>query len=176
MDIEKSRLSGNSSQRHDGATRKDKGKMVADTPIIQLSASLTSKPLQISSSTDPGHCSRSDIQVIHSQNLQTQTVKDTEKITSDASWVSKYLHMSPSVSSGSFSEAPAINSQKLHEEKRKDKGKTVLETPDIEASEPSTPHAPLVSPTASGNIFLFCDSSSELPSPALGQEKLRKEK
>lgn len=175
-DGKKSRLSTDQSQRHDATTRKDKGKgkMVADTPIIQLSASLTSNSLQISSSAAPVHCSRSEIQSIQSQELHAQTIKDKGKaiaddpvIPSPAPWVSKYVHSSSSItSSGSLSETSATHSQKLHIETRKDKGKMVLETLNMEASEPSTPHASLPSLSASG--------TQERPVTVYNQRRARK--
>ncbi|KNA24117.1 hypothetical protein SOVF_018810 isoform A [Spinacia oleracea] len=158
IDCRKSRITADQIQRHDATTRKDKGKMVANDPIIQLSASLTSDSPQISSSAVPGHCSRSVIQSFPSQKLHAQTIKDKGKAIVDdpvnefsVPWTSKYFHSSSSISSdGSLSETSAAYTRELHVETRKDKENMFLENPNFEASEPSTPRVPLAPLASSG--------------------------
>lgn len=135
--------------------------MVANDPIIQLSASLTSDSPQISSSAVPGHCSRSVIQSFPSQKLHAQTIKDKGKAIVDdpvnefsVPWTSKYFHSSSSISSdGSLSETSAAYTRELHVETRKDKENMFLENPNFEASEPSTPRVPLAPLASSGNLI-----------------------
>ncbi|CAO2816978.1 unnamed protein product [Amaranthus hypochondriacus] len=147
MDIRKSRFPCVQSREKETA-RKDKGIMIADTPITELSASLTSKP---------GHSFQSGIQAVESPNVHVQILEDKGKSLLDASVIKipssltpKYK-MSSSTFDGSLSETSAAHSQKkLHEEKVKDKGKTVLENPDIEPSKFFTAHASRVLVAASG--------------------------
>ncbi|KAL2896371.1 Antagonist of mitotic exit network protein 1 [Bienertia sinuspersici] len=144
-DSKKSRLVVNQSQRDDETRRKDKGKMVVDTPIIPLSPYMTSKPLRIASSSAPGRSSGSGIQAVQSDTLHEQT-KDKGKTTINESviqlpapFISRHLELSsPGISGCSVSETSVVHSQ----------------TPNIEESEPSTPHAPLTSPATSGKSSL----------------------
>ncbi|XP_057523298.1 uncharacterized protein LOC130803128 isoform X2 [Amaranthus tricolor] len=147
VDSRKPRLPNEKRQRT--ATRKDKGKMIADTPNIELSTSLTSNPLQILSSSAPCHSSQSNTQALASPSGNAQTIKISEKSPGDAS-VTQFS--TPFSSRYSLSETSAADCLKLPEEKRKDKGKMVLENSDIDASEPLTPHSSHASLAASGGI------------------------
>ncbi|XP_057524769.1 uncharacterized protein LOC130804373 isoform X2 [Amaranthus tricolor] len=156
MDGRKSRFPSDQS-RENATARKHKGIMIADTPITESSASLTSNLLQRSSSAKPGHSFQSGIQAVESPDVHVQIIKNKGKSLVDDSVIKisssltpKYKMSSSTFDDSLFEKSAAHSQKKLHEEKMKDKGKTILENPNIEPSKFLTAHVSHALVAASG--------------------------
>uniref|UniRef100_A0A7C9EUU9 Uncharacterized protein n=1 Tax=Opuntia streptacantha TaxID=393608 RepID=A0A7C9EUU9_OPUST len=147
----------------DAQRRKEKGKMVLETPIIEITDLLKSHVPMASSGAASGnwHCSEPPFQ---DQNLNGQKMKDKGKMVLETPNIeaTDLLGSHKSLASSSAASgyrhlpgSPAVQNEKSDAQKRKDKGKMVLEAPIIEITDPLRPHISMASSSAaSGNFRL----------------------
>lgn len=154
---------------------KDRGNMVLETPNIETTGLLGSHKSLASSSAASGHCHVSGPPTVQNEKSDAQKRKDKGKMVLETPIIEITdpfrPHMSLASSSAAsgdcrFSGFPAVQIQKMDAQKWKDKGRMVLETPNIGTTDLLRPHMSLASSSAAfGNCHI-------LGPPAVKNKKL----
>ncbi|KAJ8442642.1 hypothetical protein Cgig2_003686 [Carnegiea gigantea] len=151
-------------QKLDAQIRKEKGKMVLETPIIEITDLFKSDVPLASSSAASGNWHCSEPPPFQDQTLNAQKMKDKGKMVLETPNIeatgllgSHKSLASSSAASGHchVSGPPTVQNEKSDAQKRKDKGKMVLEIPIIEITDPLRPHMSLASCSAASGDCRF---------------------